>query len=241
MEYRQSISVIIPTYNEEKIIEKSLVKVVSYLKKKFTNYEIIVVDDSSDRTAKKVTSLAQKNKKIKLLRNKRKEGKGYSVKKGILHAKHPLILFLDADLSTPIEELSKFMPLLKRYDIIIASRNLEDSNIKIKQPFYRVALGRSFSILVNLLILLDIKDTQCGFKLFKNEVAKHIFNLQTLNGFSFDAEILYLAKKNKYKIKEIPVTWINADDSKVSSIRDPIKMLLSLLKIRLNNLRGLYN
>lgn len=225
------ISIIIPTYNEEKIIEKSISKIISFLENKKFDYEIIVVDDcSKDRTKCIINNL--NSKKIILIENKKNMGKGYSIKKGMLNAKKNLVLFSDADLSTPIEELNSLLKYIDDYDIVIGSRRMKKSVIKIKQPFYRRLPGKMFPILVNFIILKDIRDTQCGFKLFKRDVAKNVFKKQRIRGFCFDVEILYLAKNAGYKIKEVPITWNNFADSKVNTITDSIKMFIDLVKIR---------
>lgn len=239
----RNISVVIPAYNEEKNIGRTLVKIVDYFNKKRARpYEIIVVDDGgSDKTAEKVNYLIRKNKRIKLLKNGKNRGKGYSVKRGVLCAKYPLILFSDADLSTPIEELDKFVDLIQKYDMVIASRNLKESDIQSKQPFYRAILGKFFALIVNILIFSDFKDTQCGFKLFKKDVVKEVFPLQTFNGFSFDVEVLCIAKKKKYSIKEAPVVWMSSNKSEVSPLKDPIRMFRDVLKIKLNSMRGYYS
>ncbi|MBT4824364.1 glycosyltransferase family 2 protein [Candidatus Woesearchaeota archaeon] len=233
------ISVIIPAYNEEKRIEPTLKKVINYLDNNFDKYEIIVVDDCSTDNTYKIVSRYKKNN-VKILRNEINKGKGYSVKRGILNVKYSLVLFSDSDLATPIEELEKFINYIKTYDIIIASRNLKESDIKIKQPMYRQLMGKTFPLLVNLIALRGFKDTQCGFKLFKTDVAKKIVSLQTFERFSFDVEILFIAKKLRYKIKEAPVIWIDKEGSKVNPIKDSIKMLIDLFKIRYNNLLDKY-
>ena len=233
------ISVIIPAYNEEKRIEPTLKKVINYLDNNFDKYEIIVVDDGSTDNTYKIVSRYKKNN-VKILRNEINKGKGYSVKRGILNVKYSLVLFSDSDLATPIEELEKFINYIKTYDIIIASRNLKESDIKIKQPMYRQLMGKTFPLLVNLIALRGFKDTQCGFKLFKTDVAKKIVSLQTFERFSFDVEILFIAKKLRYKIKEAPVIWIDKEGSKVNPIKDSIKMLIDLFKIRYNNLLDKY-
>jgi len=233
------ISIVIPAYNEEKRIGKSIKQIVKYLDKKKYSYEVIVVDDGSiDKTIDVVKKAG--NKYVKIIKNKKNMGKGFSVKTGILNAKYPLVLFSDSDLATPIEELDKFMEYIKSYDIVIASRNLKESNIKVKQPVYRQLMGKTFPLLVNLIALGGFRDTQCGFKLFKTDAAKKIVSLQTFNRFSFDVEILFIAKKLGYKIKEAPVVWIDKEGSKVNPIKDSIKMLIDLFKIRLNNLLGKY-
>lgn len=224
------ISVVIPAFNEEKRIELTLKKVEQFLSQNFDKYQIIIVDDCSTDNTNKIVS---KYKNVQILRNKKNRGKGYSVKRGILNAKYPLVLFSDADLATPIEELGKFMNYIKDFDVVIASRNLKQSIVK--QTSSRKLIGATFSLLVNLIVLRGFKDTQCGFKLFRTDVAKKIVSLQTLNGFSFDVEILFIAKKLGYKIKELPVVWMNKSGSKVKLIKDSIKMLINLFKIRSNN------
>lgn len=234
------ISVVIPAYNEEKRIEKTLRKVIEYCKKKFARYEIIVVDDCSDDNTRKI-ALKYKKENVRILKNNINKGKGYSVKRGILEARYDLVLFSDADLATPIEELSKFLEYTgKGHDIVIASRNLKESKIKIEQPFYRQLMGRTFPLLVELLVLRGFKDTQCGFKLFKTAIAKKIVSRQTINGFSFDVELLFIAKKLKLKIKELPVVWIDQKGSKVSPFKDSFRMLADIMRIRVNGLRDVY-
>lgn len=225
------ISVIIPAYNEEKVIGKSISKIISFLENKKFNYEIIVIDDcSKDRTSNIVKDF--NSKKIILIRNKKNMGKGYSVKRGVMNAIGDLVLFSDADLSTPISELTKFLPLSHEYDVVIGSRVLKES-VVLKQKFYRELVGTAFNLLVQLLLIRGIRDTQCGFKLFRKNVAKDIFKKQRIGGFCFDAEILYLAKNAGYKIKEVPIKWINAESSKVNPVTDSIKMFIDLVRIRL--------
>jgi len=233
------ISVVIPAYNEAKRIEPTLKKIMAFLGSRFNKYEIIVVDDcSKDNTSKVVARF--KNKNLRVLRNKKNKGKGFSVKRGILNSKYSLVLFSDSDLATPIEELDKFMKLIKKYDIVIASRNLKESDIRIKQPFFRQFMGKTFPLLVNLITGVGFKDTQCGFKLFKTKIAKKIVKQQTFERFSFDVEILFIARKMGCKIKEAPVVWIDQEGSTVSPIKDSFKMLIDLFKIRFNDLRGKY-
>lgn len=234
------ISIVIPAYNEEKRIEESLIKIIDYCKNNFEKYEIIVIDDcSKDRTNEIVTKYEDSN--LRILKNEVNKGKGYSVKRGILEAKYPLVLFTDSDLATPIEELKGFIKYINQgYDVVIASRNMKGSDIKVKQPFYRQMMGQAFPLLVSLIALRGFNDTQCGFKLFKTDKAKRIVQLQTFERFSFDVELLFIAKKLGYKIKEAPVVWIDKGGSKVNLIKDSSKMLLDLFKIRLNNISGKY-
>jgi len=236
----KKISLVIPAYNEEKLIVSSIKNILTYMLKNKYNFEVIVVDDGSkDKTKEKVRSI--KDKHVKLLSYKPNKGKGHAVKKGMLAAKGDLLLFLDADLSTPIEEIEKFIPQTKKYDVVIASRALKESKIKVHQPFYRELIGKVFNKMVQLLAVWGIKDTQCGFKMFTRKAANIIFKRQRIHGWAFDVELLFIAKKYRLRIKETPVTWINEGDSRVSPIKSSIQMFIQILKINLNNLRGYYN
>ncbi len=231
----EKISIVIPVYNEEKRIGKTLERCLEYLKSKKYNFEIIVVNDGSTDNTEEVV---RKFKNIKIISYKPNHGKGYAVKKGMLSAKMDYVLFSDADLSTPIEELEKLMKYKRYYDIIIASRTLKES--KAKSLKSRKFLGRIFSFLVKLLALREVSDTQCGFKLFKKEAARKIFKKQTINGWSFDVEILFIAKKVGYKIKEVGVKWKHFDHQEVTPARQSLKMLIEVLKIRWDYITGKY-
>ena len=228
------ISIVIPAYNEEKRIGKTLERVYEYFKKKKTEFEIIVVDDgSNDRTVEIVEKFSSDKKEIRILKHEKNMGKGKAVKTGILDAKGNLILFTDADLSTPIEEFEKLKKAIENgYDIAIGSRGLKDSKIVIPQPFYRRIIGRIFPLLVRLIVIKDFKDTQCGFKLFKKEVAKKIFSQLKTEGFAFDVEVLARGKKENFKIAEVGVLWYNSPESKVSILKSPFKMFLELNRIK---------
>ena len=230
-----SISIIIPVYNEAQRIPKNLKKIFRYFQN--DDYEVIVVDDgSTDHTAEVVRSLA--NDKTRILRNQVNMGKGFSVKKGVLAASKKLILFSDADLSTPISELKKLLPFVKTHDVIIGSRALSDSQVRVRQSFYKVLLGRIGNLLIRLLAVKGIRDTQCGFKLFHKKT-KYLFEKLTICRWGFDFELLYLVQKTGLSIKEVPVIWINDTRSKVKKI-DYLITLLDLIKIRINNLFGRY-
>ncbi len=233
------LSIIIPAYNEEKRIGKSLNRIQEYLTKKKINYEIIIVDDGSKDDTIKVIDKFKGN--IRLLKNEINSGKGFSVKKGIMSAQYGLILFTDADLATPIEELDQMKKSINEgYDIVIASRNMPESNIFVKPPSYKQLLGKTFPLFVRFLLFHEIRDTQCGFKLFKKKVARRISKLQRIYGFCFDVELLFIAKKFGYKIKEVPVKWVDQKGSKISPLKDAFKMLIDLIKIKYNGLVGKY-
>ncbi len=235
------LSIIIPAYNEEKRIRVSLSKIYDFLKTKEYDYEIIVVDDGS--TDKTVIEAQQsrlfKEDKSGIIKNWINMGKGFSVKRGILASRGDYILFSDADSSTPITELDKlFSHMNYAYDIVIGSRSVKDSDVRIHQPWHRERMGKTFNLFVKLLLMKDFNDTQCGFKLFKGNVARKIAPLLKIDGFSFDVEMLYLAKLKGYKIKEVGVVWEDHPQSKVKPISNSIDMFFGLLKIkRLHNNR----
>lgn len=207
-----------------------------YLKSKKYTLELIVVNDGSkDNTVK----VARKFRNVKLIDNKINHGKGFVVRQGMLKAKGDYVLFCDADLSTPIEELDNLMKYVKDYDIVVASRAVKESKIKALQ--YRKLLGRIFAFLVNFLAVRGIKDTQCGFKLFSKESSRKIFGKQTINGWAFDVEVLFLARKFGYKIKEVGVRWKHFDHKDVTPIGQSLKMLREVLKVRWNSILGRYD
>lgn len=237
------ISVVIHAFNEADRLPPTIRKIWEYLNKNFNKFEIIVVDDGSrDSTASEVESLIKTMKGIKLLRNNTNIGKGCSVKTGVLASSGNIILITDADLSTPIEELEKLAEWVNRgFDIVIGSRGLKDSDIAIRQPWYREKMGKIFNLLVRAVIIGDFKDTQCGFKLFRGSVAKEVFKKSIINGFSFDVEILSIASRSGFSIKEVPVRWLNSPHSTVSIFRDPLIMFFDLVRIRLNHMLNIYN
>lgn len=234
------LSLVIPTYNEEKRIGPTLNKIIPYFKTKNYDYEIIIVDGSEDNTIGVVKKF--KNPNIKIIKTKQKLGKGIKVKIGMLESNGNFIFFSDTDLSVPIEEIERFLTYFKAYDVVIASRCMPKSKIEIKQPFYRRLLGKIAKYPISFVISNknQIKDTQCGFKGFTKKVANKLFKKQTINGGMFDVEILYLANKYGYKIKELPITWRDNHSSRINVMKciffDPI----DLIKIKINNLRGLY-
>ena len=237
-----SLSIVIPAYNEEAVIKKTLEKVAEYLEGRYLSYEIIVVcDGCKDNTARLAEEAAKANHKIQVLDRKTNMGKGFSVRQGCLEAKGNYVIFTDADLSTPIDEIEKLLKWLEEgYDIAIGSRALKESDIQVRQAWYRQTMGKIFNLLVQTLAIKGIKDTQCGFKGFKKEVARKIFQRQAINGFGFDVEVLYIARMLGYSIKEVPVRWLNRAASKVNPLTHPLQMLTDLIRIRLRGWKGAY-
>lgn len=238
-----SVSVIVPAYNEESRILPTLERLSAYLKESFSEFEIIVVDDgSADKTAALTRELGQRLGNIRLISYSSNMGKGYAVKTGVASSKSKLVVTCDADMSTPIEELEKLLPCLNNsHAIAVGSRALQESDIVIRQPWYRERMGRTFNLFVRTLVMGGIRDTQCGFKLFRGDVARELFARSLINGFSFDVEILFLAGKAGYAIKEVPVRWFNSLESRVMLLTDPARMFLDLLHIRFNWLAGRYH
>lgn len=212
------LSVVIPAYNEEERLAKSLPVILDYLRKQDFTWEVVVVDDgSADKTSEVAMSFNEPN--VRVLRNEPNRGKGYSIRRGMTEARGAWRLFSDADLSTPIEELDKFWPHTSEgYGVIIGSRALPDSDLEVRQSRSRELAGRVFNTAVQTFLVPGLCDTQCGFKLFSGAAADKIFPLQTLHGFAFDVEVLMLAHKHGFKIKEVPVRWVNDPGSKVSTL-----------------------
>ncbi len=229
------LSIVIPAHNEEQRIGTTLSKIYNYLKTKTYDYEIIIVDDGSDDNTTQEAQQSElfKERVLTVIKNPKNMGKGFSVKRGLLSSKGDYILFTDADLSTPIEELDKLFNYMKNgYDIVIGSRSVEDSNVRVRQPWYRERMGKIFNFFVKLLLVGEFNDTQCGFKLLKGDIARQIAGLLKIDGFCFDVEIIYLAKINGYRAKETGVAWENSPQSKVKVITSSLSMFLDLLKIK---------
>ena len=236
MQNRIYLSVIIPAYNEEKRLPKTLEDIDRYLSRQVYNYEIIVVNDGSkDKTAQVVQGLSSKIRNFKLIDNKENRGKGFVVRQGMMEAEGEYRLFTDADNSTLIDQVAKLLPYFKQeYDVVIGSRRIEGAVLDPPQPFHRQLLGRMFGLLTDILVgTWGIKDTQCGFKCFSQRAVKDIFPKCRIDRFAFDPEMLIIARKLGYKIKEVPVTWRNDLDSKVK-FGSMIKMGVDLLKVRWN-------
>ncbi len=225
------VSIIIPAYNEESRIGRSLQTALDYLRSGSRSFEIIVVDDGSkDKTAEIAESI---DKEIRVLRQPRNLGKGAAVRRGMLEAVGAVRVFSDADFSTPVYELEKILPEIEKgADVCIGSRALNPSLIKKHQPFYREFMGKTFNRIIRVILFSGIKDTQCGFKGFTDKAADALFSKASIDGFGFDVEILYIARKMGLSIVETPVEWYNDLRSTVSPIKDSLKMIFEILKIR---------
>jgi dolichyl-phosphate beta-glucosyltransferase len=235
-------SIILPAYNERARIAATLDKILAHATGRDWNLEILVVNDgSSDGTAKIVREYASKHAAVRLLENPGNRGKGYSVRNGMLHARGDILLFSDADLSSPIEEADKlFAAIGKGADIAIGSRWL-DRRLQIRrQPLYRRFFGRIFNLALRIILGLGFKDTQCGFKAFTRRSAQIIFPLQKIERWGFDPELLYLAKSFGFVVHEIPVAWSHREGTRIHPLRDGIRMFGELLRIRWYALKGNY-
>jgi dolichyl-phosphate beta-glucosyltransferase len=236
------VSVVIPAFNEAARIGDTLRRISEYLKCAPFSAEILVVDDgSSDETSAIVERSEYSN--LRLLQNGRNRGKGYSVRHGVLASTGEYVLFSDADLSTPIEELEKLLKaaVQENADVVVGSRGLDSRYIEKHQSTVREGGGRMFNVAVRILLGLKIRDTQCGFKLFKRERVQSAFQKQTTDGFGFDPELLFVMSRQGLKILEVPVRWSHAEGSKIRFFRDGVRMLTDLLRIRWNNLTGKYS
>ena len=220
----------IPAYNEAQRILPTLDRVLAWAGEHPEPVEVIVVDDGSTDATRRI--VAEVGDPVRLVCNPGNRGKGYSVAHGVREATGQRILFSDADLSTPIEDYEKLATALGTVDIAIGSRALPTSNVERHQPWYREAMGRTFNVLVQGLAVRGIHDTQCGFKLFRAAVAHDLFGALTTDGFAFDVEILFLARRRGYSIAEVPVTWVNDDRSRVHAVFDSARMLRDIIRIR---------
>lgn len=235
------ISIVIPVFNEENRLKKSLDDIFEFLKNFNEQTEVIIVDDGSwDSTAQILDSYRQKyNLKSVILKTNR--GKGAAIRTGISTASGERILFTDIDLSVPIDFLTSFNEALSGdVDIVIGSREHPDSQIEVKQFWLREAAGYSFTVLTNAILQVGASDFTCGFKLFRREAARKIFAKQLINRWTFDAETLFLAKKYEFEVKEMPVVWKHGQGSKVKFPQDLIESFFALLQIRINDWRGKY-
>ncbi len=236
-------SIVIPAYNEGPRLGATLEKVLAYIHAQKWDAEVIVVNDGSrDNTAGIVREFAAKDPALRLLENPGNRGKGYSVRNGMLNARGRILIFSDADLSSPIEEAPKLLQALDAgADIAIGSRWLRAETQTHRQPLHRQIFGRIFNLLLRLTLGLKFKDTQCGFKAFKASAAKTIFPLQKIERWGFDPEILFLARKFGFKVQEVPVAWGHSGQTRINPLVDGFRMFQEMLRIRRNDLTGKYD
>lgn len=240
MSKRKFLSIVIPVYNEEKRLE-GLEKVSSYLQSRNFSSELILVNDgSTDNTPRRLKNLSKRISIVKIVSYKENRGKGFAIKTGILEAIGKYRLFTDIDLSTPIEEFDKFFPHLAKHDVVIGSRKRRGARLLVRQPLLRESLGQGFTLLSQALLQLPLSDFTCGFKCFSQRAAEKIFSRQKIERWGFDAEVLFIAKKMGFSIKEVPVSWKNDSQTKVRLPQDIITSLSELIKVRYNDLKKAY-
>ncbi len=236
-----SISVIIPAYNEEKRLPHTLRTTAQYLTSKLYEWEILVVNDGShDKTADIVQEYTIRDKRIKLLQYGQNHGKGYAVRYGMTHATGDIQIFMDADNSTTIDHIEKFLPYITQgFDIVIGSRDVKGATISVHQPQWKELLGNMGNIWIQAWAVPGIKDTQAGFKMFTKKASQDIFPFLTIDRWGFDVEALAVARMKGYSISEQPITWINDPNSKVSGSAY-FEVLKEVVQVRINMMRGIY-
>lgn len=241
MEKEIYLSIIVPAYKEEKRIFKIIDAIEKYEKEHdFAIETIIVVDGSPDKTSEIANEYSKKLSDARVIDRKENKGKGFTVKEGMLEARGKFLLFTDADNSTPVYQVDKLLNFVEKYDVIIGSRYSKDGRLARPQPFYRIAGSRALNLVIQLLAARGIKDTQCGFKLFSQKAAKEIFKRQTFDRFSFDIELLAIARKLGFKTKEVGIIWYDDPHSTVNPIKDGIQMVKDSWIIRKNIFSGRY-
>jgi glycosyltransferase involved in cell wall biosynthesis len=235
------LSIVIPSYNEEQRLEPTLEKIANYIQSQRPHTEVIVVDDgSTDRTAAVAESWRGRIDQLRVVSNGRNRGKGFSVRHGSLEAHGEIVLFTDADLSSPIEEGEKLLAALQTHDVAIGSRAVDRRLIEQHQSVFREFAGIIFNRIVRIILRLPFVDTQCGFKAFRRERSRIIFEQQTIERFGFDPELLYLARHHGLSTVEVPVRWAHSPATKVSMMRDSLQMFLDVFVIRWNAIEGRY-
>ncbi len=239
----ESISVVIPAFNEEKRIEAPVNGVIEYLSSRFEKWEVIYSDDgSTDGTVDKLIGIQKKHPEIKIIRTDKNHGKGSAVRNGMKAATGEVVLFSDTDFSTPIQETDALLTHLKNgYDVAIGSRGLPSSRVEIHQAMPREIMGKVFNRILRTLLPLEFKDTQCGFKIFSRKAVDLILPRMSINGFAFDVEILIISQVNNLRIIEVPVIWRNVLDSRVHPVRNSLEMLRDVMQIRSRLNHNLYS
>ena len=234
------LSVIVPAYNEVRVIGRTLGAIRSYLDRRGFAYELVVSADGDDGTREAAAALARGDPRVRVVGSAERGGKGRGIRRAVGLCSGKVIGFVDADYKTPIEELDKLLPWLgDGYDIVIGSRNVKESSIEVSQPFYRRLGSRAFTVGMHLIVgLRDIRDTQCGFKFFRGDVARDLFGRQRIDGYMFDVEILHLAQCAGYRIKEVGVRWRDDGDSRLQLVAGNWRNFVDLLRIRFGKAPG---
>jgi dolichyl-phosphate beta-glucosyltransferase len=243
MRPQPDLSIVIPAFNEEARLGRTLEEYLAYCRRTKRQVEVIVVDDGSlDQTSMVVNAFAREHPEVRLIRLAENQGKGQAVRSGVVNARGRRILFADADAATPLSEVERLEAAIDAgAHVAIGSRALPDNEVKVKARLYRRVIGRIFHRLVELLTVPGVKDTQCGFKLFRGGVAHDLFSRMRVRGFSFDVEVLMMAQRRGYTIAEVPVNWTHQPGSKVNLVTDSARMFRDLFVIRGRYLRGQYN
>jgi dolichyl-phosphate beta-glucosyltransferase len=235
------LSIIIPSYNEASRLPETLRRIAAYIRASGRETEVIVVDDGSkDATAAVAESLRGELSNLRVLANGVNRGKGFSVRHGMLEARGRIVFFTDADLSSPIEEADKLLAALETHDVAIGSRALNRSLIKVRQSPFREVAGMIFNLVVRIFLRLPFVDTQCGFKAFRREPCRIIFEQQRIERFGFDPELLYLARHHGLRAAEVSVRWAHSPATRVSMLRDSVQMFFEVVQVRWNALCGRY-
>ncbi len=235
------LSIIIPAHNEAERLPPSLQKIDTFLNAQGYQAEVLVVENgSSDKTLRIARDFAARMPNLRVF-HEEERGKGLAVKRGMLEAQGEYRFQCDADLSMPIEQVNRFLPPeLESVDVAIGSREVSGAK-RYDEPGYRHLIGRMFNTMVRWILLPGLQDTQCGFKCFSAQVAEQVFPYQTLNGMSFDAEVLFIARQKGFQVQEVPIDWYFDPDSRVRLVQDSLRMALDLILIRLNAVRGRYD
>lgn len=235
MTAKPGLSVVVPAFNEERRLPAALSVLLPYLEERGEPFEVVLVDDgSADGTLELMRAAARAHPVVKVVAQSPNRGKGRALAEGVRVTEAALVLVSDTDFSTPITELDKLTcALAGGADIAIGSRARRASQVERSQPLYRVLMGKIFNLIVQALILPGLWDTQCGFKLFRGDVARELFAELTTDGFGYDVDVLYQARRRRYRIAEVPVRWINSKESKVSPVGSSVEMLMDILRLRL--------
>jgi dolichyl-phosphate beta-glucosyltransferase len=235
------LTIIVPAYNEERRLPTTLPQIIAFAESQDYGVEVLVVDNAStDRTADVVREIAAGHPLVSL-HHQPVPGKGAAVRKGIFEGRGEYLFICDADLAMPIGETNKFVPpALSGYDVAIASREAPGA-VRYNEPGYRHLMGRVFNWIVRLLAVPGIQDTQCGFKCFHRQAAHDLFSVQTVDGWAFDVELLYVALRRKYRVVQVPINWYYGADSRISPIRDSVNMLREVWHIRRKGRAGVYD